>query len=335
MSARILIAGFGSVGRSHFRNLRSLGVQEFVFFRSHRGALEDIETAGWPSTTDLDEALAMKPTVAVVSNPTALHVAVALKVAKSGCDLFVEKPLSHTREGSQELLDVVDDRELVAMVGYQFRFHPLLRSLKEQVDAGRLGAVVSARAEWGEYLPAWHPWEDYRESYSARKDLGGGVILTLSHTLDYLYWMFGPVADIQASVRKIDALKTEVDDDVAAIMLNFETGVLASVHLDYVQRPPKHRLSVLGEDGCAKLDFHAGKLDWVEPDGATDQEVVPAAFERNTLFNDEMRHFLAAVAQRTAPLIPLREGYAVMDIALLAMESAQENVRGRTAAHAN
>ena len=328
---RILIAGFGSVGRRHFRNLQSLGVEDFVFYRSHRGMLDDEETAGWPSTADLDEALAMRPTAAVISNPTALHLPVAIEAAQAGCDLFIEKPLSHTREGCDELLDLVETRKLVAMVGYQFRCHPLLGSLKEQLDSGRIGTVVSARSEWGEYLPDWHPWEDHRKSYSARKELGGGVTLTLSHTLDYLYGLFGPVAHVQASVRSVDALQTGVDDDLAAMTLDFEAGVLAEVHLDYLQRPPTHRLTILGDHGRAALDFLAGTLDWIAPDGTEDRETLPDGFERNELFLAEMRHFLKAVADRSAPMISLRDGYEVMDVALRAMESAETHEPNRAA----
>ena len=105
-------------------------------------------------------ALAHLPDFAVVSNPTALHLGTAMECARAGCHLFIEKPVSHTTDGCAELAAWVRSLRLVAMVGFQFRFHPGLREVKRLLDAGAIGDVVSAQAHWGEYLPAWHPWED-------------------------------------------------------------------------------------------------------------------------------------------------------------------------------
>ncbi len=240
--------------------------------------------------------------------------------------MFIEKPLSHTWDRCQELADLVRERNLTTMIGCQFRFHPLLLSLRRQLSAGRIGTVLGARAEWGEYLPGWHPWEDHRQSYSARADLGGGVILTLIHPLDYLYWLFGPVAEVSAQVRTIPSLETSVPDDWADVSLRFNSGVLAQVHLDFVQKPAVHRLQVTGDAGTALWDNHAGTLHWQAPDGSTELERVPADFERNTMFLDEMRHFLDCVRQGRDSDLPLADGMAVLDIALQAKHSAQREV---------
>lgn len=320
--SRVLIAGLGSIGRRHFNNLRALGCTDFVFYRTYQSTLKDAETGDWPTTGDLAEALALKPRIAVISNPTARHMEVALAAAKAGCHLLIEKPLSHTMEGCQELADVVRQKKLTAMIGCQFRFHPLLISLRRQLIEGRIGQVLGARAEWGEYLPDWHPWEDYRKSYSARGDLGGGVVLTLIHPLDYLYWLFGPVSDIQAQIRSVPSLQTSAGDDWAEIMLTFQSAVIAQVHLDYVQKPPVHTLSVWGDRGRALWNFHAGTLTWQAMDGAAETEQVPGSFERNTLFVDEIRHFLSAIDCGQPSDIPLDDGIAVLEIALRAKQLA-------------
>ena len=250
---RVLIAGLGSIGRRHFNNLRALGCTDFVFYRTYQSTLDDPQTGDWPTVSDLDEALATRPRIAVISNPTAKHLEVATAAARAGCHLLVEKPLSHSLAGCQELAEVARQRKLTVMIGCQFRFHPLLVSLRRQLFEGRIGQVLGARAEWGEYLPDWHPWEDYRKSYSARGDLGGGVVLTLIHPLDYLYWLFGPVRQVQASIRSVPSLQTAAGDDWAEIMLDFESAVVAQVHLDYVQKPPVHTLCVWGDRGRAAV----------------------------------------------------------------------------------
>ena len=319
----ILIAGFGSAGRRHFRNLRALGYDSFVFYRSYQCKLTDAEIADWPAFTDLDAALARRPNIAIIANPTALHLAVAIPAARAGCHLFIEKPLSHTLAGCSELAALVEQKKLTTMIGCQFRFHPLLIALREQLQAGRIGEVIGARAEWGEYLPDWHPWEDHHRSYSALQALGGGAILTLIHPLDYLYWLFGSVKNVHASMRQVASLHTDTDDDLAEITLEFASGVVGQVHLDYIQRPPVHTLAVWGDAGRATLDYHAGTLHWESGDGDSQVEQAPAGFERNTLFVDELQHFLACVERGQATRIPLKEGIAVLEIALQAKQDAR------------
>ncbi|HTU23974.1 MAG TPA: Gfo/Idh/MocA family oxidoreductase [Pirellulales bacterium] len=316
-STTILIAGFGSIGRRHFRNLRELGYERFVFLRTRRGSLDDAEIAAWPSVHSVEEALAHRPSVAVIANPSALHVPVALAAAEAGCALFVEKPLSDSLSGCEQLLTVVRQKKLTTMIGCQFRFHPLTIALRNALLEGRLGSPLGAEAEWGEYLPAWHPWENYRESYSARKELGGGVVLTLIHPLDYLFWLFGRTRRITGTTRPVPALKTPAGEDWADMLLEFaDGGVVARVHLDYWQRPPVHRLSVWGEQGTAKIDFHAGTLHYQMVDGTTASEKVPEGFERNAMFLDEMRHFLECCHAGQPSSIPLEEGIAVLEMAL-------------------
>src|SRR5262249_33855780 len=157
---------------------------------------------------------------------------------------------------------------------------------------GRLGRIMGATAEYGDYLPAWHPGEDYRKSYSARHDLGGGAILTLIHPLDYLYLLFGEWRRIQAMVAAVPSLDTPAGEDWSNSNIEFSNGVLAHVHVDYLQRPAVHRLSVLGEVGRAICDYNSGELIWQPAQGEATIRRVHAGFERNTMFLDAMEHFL-------------------------------------------
>ncbi|MCU1267800.1 MAG: gfo/Idh/MocA family oxidoreductase [Acidobacteria bacterium] len=319
----ILIVGLGSAGRRHLANLRFLGHSEFIFLRSNQGTISDSLHDGLV-TSDVEQALGYAPSMAIISNPTSLHLPVSVAAARAGCHLFIEKPLAHNLEGVRELQTVTKERGLTTMIGCQFRFHPLMMRLSAQVRSGRIGNVVSARAEWGEYLPDWHSWEDHRQSYSAREDLGGGSILTLIHPLDYLYWLFGEVLQARASARSIAALQTETHDDLAEITIEFASGVIGQIHLDYIQRPPVHKLQLLGDNGRVEWDYYAGTLHWESVLGEVEIEKVPEGFERNTMFLDEMRHFLKCVEQHTPTCIPLEDGIAVLDIALRAKDSYAE-----------
>ncbi len=90
-----------------------------------------------------------------------------------------------------ELVRLVENNNLQAVIGYQMRFHPCVKRLAELVREKTVGRTLSVRAEIGEYMPGWHTYEDYRQMYASRQDLGGGVILSQIHEFDYLYWLFG------------------------------------------------------------------------------------------------------------------------------------------------
>ena len=214
-----------------------------------------------------------------------------------------------------------------ALVGFQFRFHPCLQQLAKLLQSGELGDVVYAEATWGEYLPGWHPWEDHRLSYSARGDLGGGVLLTLCHPFDYLLWLIGPMCEVAATVASPKHLELHDAEGVADVLARFEDGAQASIHLDYVRRPPRHTLEIVGTRSVALCDLLAGTLRWSDPDDNLWHEfVVPNGFERNDLFLDEMANFLAVVQAKERPRCGLEEGLQSLKVVEAARKAAWSGV---------
>ena len=171
---KFLIAGYGSIGRRHLNNLLSLGYSDIVLYRTHQSTLGEDPVKDIPVETNLTKALEMQPDAVIISNPTAKHLEVAIPAAKAGCHILFEKPISHNFDGIDDLKKALQEGGGKVLVGYQFRFHPGIKKIKEILKNKVVGVPLSVRCEWGEYLPDWHPWEDYRKSYSARKDLGGG-----------------------------------------------------------------------------------------------------------------------------------------------------------------
>lgn len=321
---KFLIAGFGSIGRRHLRNLRALGEQDIILLRSNRSTLPDDEIAGLPVETTIQAALAHHPDAVIVSNPTALHLDVAIPAAEAGCALLLEKPISHSFERLDVLRAAVERGGGRALVGFQFRFHPTIRSAAKLLAEGAIGRPVSVRVNWGEYLPAWHPWEDYRQSYAARPDLGGGVILTLSHPFDYLRMLLGEVDALWAFTPGSGGLDLPVED-AAEIGLRFQSGVLGSIHLDYLRQPPAHTFEIVGSAGTLCWDNANGQLSVYDP--ATQVwriETPPEDFERNWLFMEEMRNLLDILRGVAAPVCTLEDGIRALEIAVQAGESARD-----------
>jgi predicted dehydrogenase len=316
---KILLAGLGSVGRRHLRNLRFLGETDLLLYRTGKATLPDEELAGYPVETGLPAAFAYKPDAVIVSNPTAYHLDVAIPAAEAGCHILLEKPVSHSLDGVDRLRAAAARTGARVLVGFQFRWHPGLQAVKRLLDAGEIGAPVSARAQWGEYLPDWHPWEDYRAGYAARPDLGGGAVLTLSHPIDYLRWMLGEVETVSGATSS-NGLGLPVED-TAEITLGFASGALGSVHLDYVRRPPSHGFEIVGTEGTLKWDNASGGVSVYRAGvGAWEEIPTPAGFERNVMFVEEMRHFLAVVRGEEPPACTLEDGIRALEICLYVLK---------------
>jgi len=293
-------------------------------YRTQHSILSEKDVKGIPVETSLEAALAHRPDAVIISNPTALHLDVAIPAARAGCAILMEKPISNHFERVDELQKIVQQNKVKVLVGFQFRFHPTLRQVAQWLNDGEIGDPLSVYAHWGEYLPDWHPWEDYHKSYSARIDLGGGVVNTLSHPIDYLHWLMGEAEELAAMIGNSSELNLDVED-TAVILFRYKSGAIGSVHLDYVQRPPRHSLEIIGNCGTIVWDnstgiarlYRSSETRWIEVSP-------PEGFERNQLFLDEMEHFIQVVKGDVAPFCTLQDGIAALKITEAIYQSAQE-----------
>lgn len=327
---KFLIAGLGSIGRRHLRMLRELGQDDIVLYRTHQSTLDDKELAGFPVETDLRDALDLGLDAVVVANPTSLHMDVAIPAAEAGCHILLEKPISDDLERVDELRRVADKSGSRILVGFQFRYHPTLNKARELIQDGALGKILSFHAHWGEYLPNWHPWEDYRDSYAARSDLGGGVIGTLTHPIDYIRYLLGEIEDVVSLHGHASPLELSSVEDVGEIAFKLKSGAIGGVHVNYFQRPPVHRLEIVGTKGTLRWDNADGVLHldsmpdkfgtWtVNPTASNHKEFdLPVDFGRDHLFIEQMKHFLEVVQGTAEPRCSLEDGMRAVELVLTA-----------------
>lgn len=333
---KILVVGLGAIGQRHVRNLRALLGSEVDILAYRVRGLPRVVTPsldtipGRSVETEyhirvfarLEDALAERPGMAFICNPSSLHIPVALTCVRAGCDLFIEKPVSNDLAGLPELMDEVQKCGHIAMVGYQLRFHPCFRALERLVGERSVGSLLSVRAAVGEYLPGWHPYEDYRGMYAARADLGGGVILTQIHEFDYLYALFGLPRRLFAIGGHLSHLEIDVED-VASTLMEFNVdGHILPAHLqqDYLQRPVSRSCEVLGSRGKVVMDLASLSLTRYDSDGVGESRNWDT-WNRNEAFQDELRHFLECVQTRRKPVVDLVDGIASLRMALAAKES--------------
>jgi predicted dehydrogenase len=334
---KVLAIGLGGIGQRHLRNVRALlGDSAEVLAYRVRGlsgvvtpaltldATRNIESEYRLRVLDnLESALAEKPQIALICNPSSLHISAALACAKAGCDLFLEKPVSNSMNGVAELMDASKRNRLVVMVGYQLRYHPCIQAMQEVVRSGVLGRVLAVRSVVGEYLPEWHPYEDYRQSYASRSELGGGVILSQIHEFDYLYSIFGPPHRVFSLGGHWSNLEIDVEDTASTLMECRFDGRPLPVHLqqDYLQRPSSRSCEVIGEEGKFFMNLAGLSIARHDREGRVADFREWKDFDRNQLFVEEMRHFLQCVKTRCEPLVGLADGAWSLRMALAAKKS--------------
>jgi predicted dehydrogenase len=319
---KFLVVGCGSIGKRHLGNLKFLGADRLMAVdpdesrRQEVVALFDLE-----AFASLDSALQQSPHVALICTPNSLHLEGAMAAARAGCHLFVEKPLSHTLKGVAGLIQEVEKKGLVTLIGCNFKFHPSFAKMKAIIESGDLGRILSARCQFGQYLPDWHPWEDYRKTYSARSDLGGGILLD-SHEIDYMQWFLGDVSELFCFAAKVSNLEIDTED-TAAVLLKFKSGTIAQIHLDYTQRAYQRNYEFFGENGTLKWNFADGKV-CLYLASANKWKIFeePRNYDLNEMYKEEMKHFIGSIKNGKKTATDVFSGWRTLQIIMAAKESA-------------
>ncbi len=339
---KALFVGLGSIGQRHLRNIVRVKKDdiEILAVRTKRSVPvlnEDMKVVPGASLTDtyaitefddLDLALAQNPDVVFVTNPSSLHLSTAAAAIRAGCDVFLEKPLSDDDTGVDDLIKLADERGVRVLVGYQFRFHPALQDIKALLEKNAIGPVTSVQMVNGEYLPNWHPYENYADSYAARRELGGGVLLVQIHSFDIAYWLFGVPRNIYAVGGHLSTLDMDVEDSVSVLMTYVvESGSLpVSLHLDYLQDPPSRTMTIVGDKG--RIDWNAfANTVTVHRHGETDPVVTDYShLDRNQMFLDQAKHFNRVLSGEENPKVGLQDAAVSLRMALAAKRSMAERM---------
>ena len=321
---KLLVIGCGSIGERHIRNLKSLLVRNIIACDVRKERLQLIERKHGVETYDnIEKALDQQASAVLVCTPTSTHIPIALSAANRGQHLFIEKPLSDTLDGIDQLIRIVQEKKLVTLVGCNTRFYASMRLVKKLVDEGSVGRVLSARASCGFYLPYWHPRQDYRKSYTANKSLGGGIILDDIHEIDYLRWLLGEVKEVFCISDKISNLEMDTED-FAAILLRFESGTVAEVHLDCLQHTYRRSCELIGEKGLIIWDYIKESVRlFTERDRRWQLFPKELRTGKNDMFIAEMKHFIDCIEGKDTSTNSLTEAERVLEIALAAKKSAR------------
>jgi len=306
----ILLLGFGSIGRRHYKNLRSLGYKNIAVLDP-----DDKVFNGFGSVSrikNLAEETVKNYKTAFVCCPNNLHIKHALICAKAGCHLFIEKPLSHNLAGIRELSEICREKKLINLVGCNMRFHPCLGFIKSYLEKGKLGRIYSISHEFGYYLPYWRPNQDYRKNYAAKKSTGGGIILDDIHEFDLLFWLndFKLATEVKFISGKASDLQIETED-ICFATFKFKNKVLGSVKCDYLQQSYSRKCKIVGEKGNLEWDFKEN-IVWLKIKEDNKKLFEIKNFDFNNVYIEELKYFFQCINNKKESFNGINTAYSIL-----------------------
>lgn len=325
LKSRILVVGCGFIGSWHARVLRQLDVTNLAVCDPNsdvRHALQRELTIA-EGYADFHEALQHDFEAVFICTPPAYHVPQAKLALEAGCDVFTEKPLSDSLEGVDELIELADHQGRILMIGLPMRFRQGLLRVKQLIDEGAIGRLVSVRAMVAVHLPDSRPGVDYRKVYVSQP--GCGVILDYLHEIDLVQWIVNaPAQQVFAFSGQLSQLEMEADD-TSEVLVKFENDVIASIHLSVFQRVRRRQSEFAGTEGTIVIDLASVEQCSLQIYRAATGRWETEAFtrSRDDLLKAEDQAFLDCISTRTQPALDGREGKKSLQIALAAMASSE------------
>ncbi len=221
------------------------------------------------------------------------------------------------------LSEIIERKKIKVMIGCNFRFHECIKKIKELLDKNIIDKIISVKVECGSYLPDWHPNEDYRNSYAAQKELGGGVVLTCIHEIDYLHWFLGQVDSVVSFSGKYSDLELNVDD-LSTALLKFKRNIIAELHLDFFQRKEFRSCKIIGKKGTIYWDSDNNLVKLFDINENKWMEILKISnYDRNQMFMKELDYYLNCINQNKEPMNNITESKEVLKTALGIIESSE------------
>jgi predicted dehydrogenase len=281
----------------------------------------------------MNEALNFRPDAAIISTPSPSHVKNALPLAMQGVHLLIEKPISDNSNHVEELINTARMNNSIILLGYNLRYLESLQKFKEIIDSKKIGRILSVRAEVGQYLPNWRPGVDYRTTVSANCNLGGGVLLELSHDIDYVRWLFGDIDSVQAWCSRQSDLSINVDDLAYMVLChkneNGKRQILTNLSMDMIRHDATRYCVVVGSEGTIKWDaitnsvheYSEKKLGW--------NCIFNSNPHRDGSYISQLIHFIDCIERKCDPLVSGDDGLKVLKVVEACIESSMDGSRIR------
>jgi len=300
MITRILIVGLGSIGKKHIGILTDHFPDIEVIVLRHKDCnKEQTKKLGINyCVTSIIDAIALSPQAAIIANPSSKHLEISIQLASHGVHLLIEKPISNSSEGVADLIKVCLENNILLMTAYNLRYLPSLIKLYKYVQERKTGQILTINSQVGSYLPSWRSGADYSKSVSAQKALGGGVLLELSHELDYLSWIFGKIKWVKAHVSKQSNLDIDTEDLVNVILgIHSSNGSehIATLNMNFFRHDAVRQCEIIGNDGTLIWDYIAGEVKYFSASLKEWETMHSSLPDKNFTYIEQVKHFLYTI----------------------------------------
>lgn len=311
----ILIIGFGSIGQRHFRNINKIFKNNvnFILLRKNLKTpiltknnkikkIQKISSKNFKIINKLQdvELNPKKIHSAFICNPSSMHVDFAIKLLKKNINVFVEKPISNNLKNIKILSQLTKKSPAVTMVGYQMRFNPIINFLKkDKIIYNKIGNINFVQINHGENVKNFHIWENYEDSYTSRKKLGGGVTLSQIHELDYIKFLFRNYKIIKSKsiIDKVSNFKIDVDDTSSHLFLFKKNNkkIICNLNLNFFENPKNRTIKYIGDKGKLLADLNKNLIKIYTKNKILKKKF---NFKRNDLFIDELKYFFKCIKNK-------------------------------------
>ena len=316
----VLVIGYGAIGKRHVDNLLKMKeIDQVTVCSSHLDSFQNRpEKERLKLVRSLDELSPMTSKerqfdFAIIANETYKHIETANVLANYGIHLFIEKAISDSVTKAFSLKKIAGKSNIKILIAYNFRYLGVIQYIKNQINSGNIGKLYFAEIEVGQYLPSWRPLSDYRESYSARKEQGGGAALDLSHEIDYMRYLFGDPVSWKIMKSKVSDLDINSEDIFKGIY-RFSNGFLCSVHTDYLRHNKKRGINIVGSKGTLECDFIKKYIKMQKNSGEISLIEDAHLFDVDESYKSELKHFIECIEKDKTPQITLDDGIEVLKL---------------------
>ena len=315
----IAIIGLGSIGKQHLRLLRALKPNiSIAVVRSGKGNVVQEEEMADRVLYSIQDAIKSGIQAAIIATPAVCHIDQSIKLMSADIHLLLEKPISHNMNGIEKLLKIAKKTKAVGVVGYCLRHDPAAKKFKEFLRNEKTGQILHVQVDCGSYLPDWRPGHDYRQTTSSKRETGGGVLLELSHELDYINWFFGKMQNVQASINYSGTLDIDVEDS-ADMLFTSREGFPVYVHIDFNSHRNHRKCRVHCSKGDLVWNAVSKIVSWKPANGS--EQVESFNKDNDVMYREQLEHFLRCIELSEVPAVSLEDGVTALQMVLAAHES--------------
>ena len=314
---KILLIGSGNIGLRHLSIVQQLLPKAIIKVMHHKN-IHNKFNKNYESIKNLGDALKFSPNLIIISNPTSRHVETALKFTDINSKIFIEKPLSNNLTNIDKLVRIWRKEKLFISIGYNLRYLPSLIYFKKIIEKNSMGKLYHFYSSVGYFLPDWRKNKDYRTTVSASKRLGGGVLLELSHEIDYIRWIFGEINSIYSKIRKQSNLKINVEDTCKLFVEMKSTKrnkkVIGILSMDFLRKDKNRQCTLIAEKGTIKWDGNLGTVDLYDAKNHRWKNLFQNHNELDISYVNQWKDIIKRINGHKDPNIDIFDGIKTLEI---------------------